>query len=62
MAAQPELTGQKVCPVDLEFESSNEAEAFGVALRELWRRAEAEGLVEGPQARVVETVETTEYP
>jgi hypothetical protein len=47
--------------VDLEFESSSEAEAFCAALGDLWRRAEAEGLMEGPRARIVEAVESKEY-
>jgi hypothetical protein len=44
--------------VDLEFETVAEAESFLAALRELWRRAEAEGLMAGPQARIVEVVES----
>jgi len=47
--------------VDLEFDSSSEAEAFRAALRDVWRRVEAEGLMESPQARIVEAVETKEY-
>jgi hypothetical protein len=47
--------------VDLEFDSSKEAETFHGALRELWRRIEAEGLVQNAQARIVEAVETKEY-
>jgi hypothetical protein len=47
--------------VDLEFESSSEAEAFRAALGDLWRRAEAEGLIEGPRARIVEAVDSKEY-
>jgi len=47
--------------VDLEFDTTDEAEAFREALRELWTRA-GEGLgLEGPQARIVETVESREY-
>jgi hypothetical protein len=48
--------------VDLEFDSSSEAEAFGAALPDLWRRLEAEGLIIGsPQVRIVEAVESKEY-
>ena len=47
--------------VDLEFDSSSEAEAFGAALRGLWRRVEAEGLISSPRARIVEVVEGKEY-
>ena len=47
--------------VDLEFDSSSEAEGFRAALRDLWRRVEAEGLVESPRARIVEAVESKEY-
>ena len=47
--------------VDLEFDSSSEAEAFGAALRGLWRRVEAEGLIGGPRARIIEAVESKEY-
>ncbi len=47
--------------VDLEFDSSGEAEAFRAALNDLWRRAQAEGLIESPQARIAEEVESKEY-
>jgi len=47
--------------VDLEFDTPGEAEAFREALRGLWRRVEAAGLVESPQARIVEEVERKEY-
>jgi hypothetical protein len=47
--------------VDLEFDTSGEAEAFRGSLRDLWRRVEAEGLIESPRARIVETVEGKEY-
>jgi hypothetical protein len=47
--------------VDLEFESSSEAEAFRAALGDLWRRAEAEGLIESLRVRIVEAVESKEY-
>ncbi len=47
--------------LDLEFDSSSEAEAYLAALRDLWRRIEAEGLIGSPQARIVEAVEIKEY-
>lgn len=47
--------------VDLEFDSAGEAEAFRTALRDLWARVESGLGLEGPQARIVETVETREY-
>ena len=47
--------------VDLEFDSSSEAEAVGAALRDLWRRVEVEGLIGSPRARIVEAVESKEY-
>jgi hypothetical protein len=47
--------------VDLEFDTGGEAETFSAALRNLWRRAEADGLLESPRARIVEEVESKEY-
>lgn len=46
--------------VDLEFDSSREAEACLAALRTLWRRVEGR-IMESPRARIVEAVETKEY-
>jgi hypothetical protein len=46
--------------VDLEFDSEDEAEVFGGKLRELWGRVGSELGLEGPQARVLETVESKE--
>jgi quinol monooxygenase YgiN len=46
--------------VDLEFASSSEAEAFLAAMREVWRRVEGT-IMENPQARIVEVVESKEY-
>ena len=45
--------------IDLEFDSSNEAEAFRVALQGLWRRVEGE-VMENPRARIVEAVQSKE--
>jgi hypothetical protein len=47
--------------VDLEFDTAGEAEAFRASLLDLWSRVEAEGLIESPRARIVETVESKEY-
>jgi hypothetical protein len=47
--------------VDLEFVTRPEAEAFREALRDLWRGAEAAGLIESPRVRIVESVETKAY-
>lgn len=47
--------------VDLEFDSSGEAQVFQAGLRDLWSRVEPEGLIEPPQARLIEEVEAKEY-
>ena len=48
--------------VDLEFDTSGEAEAFRAALRDLWGRVQDRfGWTETPRARIVETVESKEY-
>jgi hypothetical protein len=47
--------------VDLEFDTAGEAEAFRAALRELWDRVGSDLGLEGPQARIVEAVESAEY-
>ena len=47
--------------VDLEFDTSTEADAFRIALRELWERMAAQGLVSDWRERLLETVETHEY-
>jgi hypothetical protein len=43
--------------IDLEFDSAQEADAFHERLKELWQRVEAEGMITGPRAVVVELVE-----
>ena len=48
--------------VDLEFDDADAAAAFGARLRDLWGRVGDELGLEGPQARVLETVESEEYP
>lgn len=48
--------------VELEFDTTAEADACGVALRELWSSREAApALVGSPRVRIVETVEDREY-
>ncbi len=47
----------KYIMVDLEFDSSSEAEAFRTALADVWRRIG----IENPGARIVEVVESKEY-
>ena len=47
--------------IELEFDSTGEAEAFGGKLRELWGRVGDELGLEGPQARVLDSVETGEH-
>jgi hypothetical protein len=43
--------------VDLEFDTSNEAEAFLTAMRALWQRVEGT-LIETPRVRMVSVVES----
>jgi hypothetical protein len=48
--------------VDLEFDTSAQAERFRVALGQLWHSAQAApALVGTPQVRIVEPVETRTY-
>jgi hypothetical protein len=48
--------------VDLEFDDLPRAEAFRVALEDLWRSPQAAATLGGqPRARVVETVEDKAY-
>lgn len=44
--------------IDLEFETSDEAEAMHAALRKLWDRVD---MIRDPHARTVEIVESHEY-
>ena len=46
--------------IDLEFDSSAEAERFHAALRELWKQAPP-ALAGAPSVRIVEVVESREY-
>jgi len=48
--------------LDLEFDTSNEAESFRAQLEGLWGSGRAApALVGSPQARILETVESKEY-
>ena len=47
--------------VHLEFDSNEEAEAFGEKLRALWSARGAELGLESPQARVLDAVESHTY-
>jgi hypothetical protein len=48
--------------VDLEFDSSADAERFHVALGQLWRSKQAAPALMGTaQVRIVETVESVQY-
>lgn len=47
--------------VDLEFDDASKAEAFRAALGDLWRRAQAQGLIGSPQAQIVEVADDKQY-
>lgn len=48
--------------VELEFDTTSEAQAGGAALRELWgSRQAAPALIGAPRMRIVEAVEDQEY-
>ena len=47
--------------IDLEFDDAEAAEAFGGKLRQLWDRVGDDLGLEGPQARVLEQVESNTY-
>ena len=47
--------------VDLVFDNSVEAEEFRLALRELWERVQAEGLVADSRERLLDEVESHTY-
>lgn len=48
--------------IDLDFASTEAAERFLVAMREVWQSpAAAPALAGNPQARIIETVESHEY-
>jgi hypothetical protein len=47
--------------IDLEFDTSDEAESLLASMREVWDRVKGVVMTD-PQARIVETVEAEEYP
>ncbi len=46
--------------IDLEFDTTSQAEALLAAMRVVWSRVEGK-IMMNPQARIVEMVETKEY-
>lgn len=46
--------------VDLELDTMTEAEALLAALHKLWDRVQGEGLIGGPQGRILEVVESAD--
>ena len=46
--------------IDLEFDTTSQAEALLAAMRVVWGRVQGKIMI-NPQARIVETVETKEY-
>ena len=46
--------------IDLEFDTTSQAEALLAAMRVVWNRVQGT-IIMNPQARIVETVETKEY-
>lgn len=47
--------------IDLELDTVEEAETLLASMREVWQVVEPAGLVEGPQARIADVVETKTY-
>ena len=48
--------------IDLDFDSSSEAEAFLATMRDVWRSPQAApALLGSPQARIIEAVDSKEY-
>jgi hypothetical protein len=47
--------------IDLDSERSNEAKTFVEAMQKLWERVEGK-LLDRPQVRIVQALETQEYP
>jgi len=50
----------KYVMIDLEFDTSKEAEALLAGMRVVWGRVQGK-IIMNPQARIVEAVETKEY-
>jgi hypothetical protein len=55
------LDDPKYVMIDLEFDDASKAEAFRIALRDLWRQAEEQKIMQNPRARIIEAVEAKEY-
>lgn len=47
--------------IELEFDTQGEAETFRTGLQALWGRVGDNLGLDGPEARIVDTVETKEY-
>ena len=54
------IDNQNYSMVDLEFDSLGEVEAFLAAMREVWSRVEGT-IIESPQVRIVEVVESMNF-
>ena len=52
------LDDPNLVTIDLEFANSNQAKSFETALREMWKSPEAQNLMQNPQLRTVELVES----
>lgn len=46
---------------DLEFDNAAKAEAFRTTLRNMWNNPVTQRIMQNPQVRVVEAVETREF-
>jgi len=51
---------KKYVMIELEFEAADQAEALLAAMRKVWGRVQGT-IMNNPQARIVEVVETKEY-
>lgn len=47
--------------IDLEFDNSQNAQAFTTALQKMWRGGDAQRVMQNPKVRVVEVAECREY-
>ena len=54
------VADQKYVMIDLEFDTAGQAEGLLAGLRALWGRIQGT-IIESPEARIVEVVETIEY-
>jgi hypothetical protein len=55
------VDNQKYVMIDLEFDNSKQAEAFAAALRKMWDGEDAQRVMQNPQVRILEVVESKEY-